>query len=172
MLGLNHKKTIPKKIENVKFDKTDIKILSILNNDPWNNYVNIAEKVGLTANAVNSRVRNLERKGVIIGYTISLDWKKLGWELYGLQLKIIKFGSETKNKLVSYFKENKKILFYYIYFGGIWDYDIGVIVKNSEELRECINEFRNIFSDFVKISDVSIILREVTGYKLPKGVFE
>jgi hypothetical protein len=45
-------------------------------------------------------------------------------------------------------------------------------VKNSEELREYINEFRNVFSDFVKISDVSAILREVTGYKLPRGVFE
>ena len=172
MLELNYKRQIPKKTENIKLDKTDIKILSILNDDARSNYVKIAQNVGLTPNAINNRVRSLERKGIIIGYTISPDWKKLGWELYGLQLKIIKFANEVNGKLISYFKENKKIIFYYAYFGGTWDYDIGIIVKNSEELREYVNEFRNIFSDFVKISDVSAILSEVTGYKLPKGVFE
>ncbi len=172
MLGLKASKRIPKKTENVKFDKIDIKTLSILNENAWSNYVRIAEKIGLTPNAVNNRIRNLERKGIIIGYTISLDWKKLGWELYGLQLKIIKFENDINNKLISHFKENKRVIFYYKYLGGVWDYDIGIIVKDSEELREYINEFRTSFSDFIKISDASAILKEVSGYKLPKGVFE
>lgn len=172
MLGLKTSKRIPKRVENVKFDRIDVKILSILNENTWINYVKIAEKVGLTPNAVNNRIKNLERKGVIMGYTISLDWKKLGWELYGLQLKIIKFENNINNKLISHFKENNKVIFYYKYLGGVWDYDIGIVVKDSEELREYINEFRASFSDFIKISDTSAILKEVTGYKLPKGVFE
>lgn len=172
MFGLKASKEVSKKIENIKFDEIDIKILSILNENAWINYVKIAERVGLTPNAVNNRVRNLERRGIIIGYTISLDWKKLGWELYGLQLKIIKFENEINNKLISYFKENNRVIFYYKYLGGTWDYDIGIIVKDTEELREYINEFRAYFSDFIKISDASAILKEVTGYKLPKMVFE
>ena len=172
ILELNYKERVIKKTENVRLDKTDIGILSILNEDAWRNYVKIAEKIGLTANSINNRIKNLEKKGIIFSYTLSLDWKKLSWELYGLQLKAIKFGNEINKKLVSHFKNNKRTLFYYKYSGGVWDYDIGVIVKNSEELREYINEFRNIFSDAVKISDVSAILREITGYKLPRGVFE
>ena len=172
MLGLKASKRVFKKIENIKLDEIDIKILSILNENAWINYVKIAEKVGLTPNAVNNRIKNLERKGIIIGYTISLDWKKIGWELYGLQLKIIKFENEINNKLISYFKENTRVIFYYKYLGGTWDYDIGIIVKDSEELRDYINEFRASFSDFIKISDASAILKEVTGYKLPKRVFE
>ena len=172
MIGLKPNKLTSKKTENVKFDKIDIKILSTLNENAWNNYVKIAEKIGLTPNAINNRIKNLERKGVITGYTISLDWKKLGWELYGLQLKIIRFENDINNKLITHFKENSKVVFYYKYLGGVWDYDIGIIVKDSEELREYINGFRASFSDFVKISDASTILKEVTGYKLPKGVFE
>src|SRR3989344_6020050 len=76
MLDLKTSKRTSKKTENVKFDKTDIKILSTLNENAWNNYVKIAEKIGLTPNAINNRIKNLERRGVIIGYTISLDWKK------------------------------------------------------------------------------------------------
>ncbi len=172
MLGLKSNRQTPKKTENVKFDKIDIRILSILNESAWSNYVKIAEKIRLTPNAINSRIRNLERKGIIIKYTISLDWKKLGWELYSLQLKIIKFKNDINNKLISYFKQHNRVLFYYKYLGGGWDYDIGIIVKDSEELREYINEFRAYFSDFVKISDASAILREVTGYKMPSGVFD
>ena len=172
MLDLKPSKRTSKKTENVKFDKTDIKILSTLNENTWNNYVKIAEKNGLTPNAINKRIKNLERRGVIIGYTISLDWKKFGLELYGLQLKIIGFENDINNKLISHFKENSKVIFYYKYLGGVWDYDIGIIVKDSEELREYINEFRASFCDFVKISDASAILKEVTGYKLPRGVFE
>ena len=172
MLELNTERSPHKKAERLKTDKMDVKILSILNDNAWSNYVEIAKKVGLTANAINNRVKSLEKKDIILGYTLSLDWKKLGWELYGLQIKIIKFDNEVNEKLVSYFRKNKRVIFYYKYSGGVWDYDLGVIVQNSEELREYINEFRTSFSEFIKISDISIILREVTGYKLPKGVFE
>ena len=56
--------------------------------------------------------------------------------------------------------------------GGSWDYDLGVIVKNSNELREFIHEFRKKFSYKVKVSDVFIVLEETSGYKLPEGVFK
>ena len=75
-------------------------------------------------------------------------------------------------KLISYLDNNQKVIICYKYFGGAWDYDIGVIVRNSGELREFIKNFREIFSDFVKISDVAIILSEEASYKLPRGVFE
>ena len=61
-------------------------------------------------------------------------------------------------------------MFYYKYIGA-WDYDIGVIVKDSNELRNFINELRTAFSEEIKINDVFLILEEVTGYKLPEGIF-
>ena len=172
MLNLKVRKQDEKKFGVVKIDKIDSKIISMLNEDAWSSYVKIAGKVGLTANAVNKRVENMENKGIIVGYTASLDWKKLGFELYGLQLKIIKFDNEQLAKLISYLSDNNNIMAYYKYFGGAWDYDIGVIVRNSEELRKFIKNFRETFSDFIKISDVSIILSEETSYKLPQGVFD
>ncbi|MBS3155905.1 hypothetical protein J4413_01575 [Candidatus Woesearchaeota archaeon] len=70
-----------------------------------------------------------------------------------------------------FFKNHKSILFYYKYIGA-WDYDIGIIVKNSNELRIFINELRKNFSEGIKINDVYLILEEVTGYKLPEGAFK
>ena len=157
--------------ENIKLDKIDMEILSFLNTDARISFVDISEKVKLTANAVNLRIKNLENAGVIDKYTISIDWKKLGYEWYGLQLKFIKMNEGIEKKLADHFKEHKRIIFYYKYLTGLWDYDMGVILRNSEELREFINEFRAKFSDSIKISDVFITLEETSGYKLPKGVF-
>ena len=172
VLGLKFKERKLEKTRDFKLDKIDFKLLSMLNESAWASYVQMASKVKLTPNAVNKRINDLENSGVISNYTISLNWKKLDWEWYGLQLKVTKLSKDIHNKLIKYFRENPKVLAYNKYFGGVWDYDAGIIARNSEELREFINDFRKVFSDFVKISDVFINLDETTVYKLPKGVFD
>ena len=99
---------------------------------------------------------------IINSYNITLDFKELGYEWYGIQLKLAKFNDLSEKKLKSFFKNHKKILFYYKYIGA-WDYDIGVIVKNSNELRDFINEFRKTFSGIAKISYVFLVLEETSG---------
>lgn len=156
----------------IKLDDKDMQILSLLNRDSRINLVEISRQVGLTPNGISNRIKNLEKQGIILNYSISLEWKELGYEWYGIQLKLIKFGEDVDKKLLDFFVKHKKIAFYYKYLGGVWDYDVGLIAKNSIELRDFINEFRKQFSDVAKISDVFLTLDEATGYKLPKGVFE
>ena len=171
-LGIKNNQNIRyEKYKKVKLDETDFKILSLLNTNSRISLVDLSEKVRLTPNGVANRIKNLEKNNVIMNYTISLEWKELGYEWYGLQLKLIKFGKEIDKKITDYFLNHKKVEFYYRYFGGTWDYDFGLIVKNSIELREFINEFRKNFSDIAKISDVFIVLDEASGYKLPNDVF-
>ncbi len=160
------------KIKDVNIDNIDLRILSLLNKNSRASLVEISEKVGLTPNGVNNRIKNLEKRGFILGYTVSLDWKRLNYEWYGIQLKLIKFGEDVDKNLIDYFNQHKSIVFYYKYLGSSWDYDIGIIVKNSIELRDFINELRKKFSDTTKISDVFLVLEETSGYKLPKGIFE
>lgn len=171
MLELNFKQGKNEKKKLAKLNNADFKLLEILNESAWASYVDMAAKIGLTPNAVNKRVKNMENCGVISNYTISLNWKKTGWEWFGLQLKVTKFSSDIHEKLLNYFRQSKRVLAVNRYFGGVWDYDIGIIAQNSGQLRDFINEFRRDFSDFVKISDVFINLEETTVYKLPRGVF-
>lgn len=171
-LGIKGKKSMNYEgYKKIKIDEIDLKILSLLNKDSRISLVDISEKVKLTPNGVANRIKNLEKSGVISSYTISLEWKELGYEWYGLQLKLIKFGKEIDKKIIDYFSNHKQVAFYYRYFGGTWDYDFGLIVRNSVELREFIDEFRKNFSDIAKISDVFIVLDEASSYKLPDKVF-
>jgi Lrp/AsnC family leucine-responsive transcriptional regulator len=166
------KNTSKKEIEKIKLDSIDLKILSLLNTNGKINYVSIAEKIKLTPNGIVKRIKRLEKSGIINSYTISIDWKKLGYEWHGIQIRQTSFTKETDQKLRTFFKDNEKIIFYYKYIGGQWDYDIGILVKNSNELRDFIHKFRKEFSTEAKISDAFIVLEETSSYKLPEGTFQ
>ena len=55
---------------------------------------------------------------------------------------------------------------------GNYDFDVGIIAKNSSELREFINELRDNFYEEIKIYDTFLVLDEVSSQKLPLIVFE
>ena len=164
--------SIKKGKNKIKLDKTDYKILSLLNQDSRKTLVNISTKTDLTPNGVNNRIKRLKENNIIAGYTISIDWKKLDYEWFAIQIKLNKHEEEIEKEIKKFFRNHKRVVFYYKYLGGSWDFDIGVLAQKSNELREFINEYRKKFSEVSKISDVFLTLEEATGYKMPSGVFE
>jgi Lrp/AsnC family leucine-responsive transcriptional regulator len=61
-----------------QLDDTDRKILDLLQRDARMTNAALATEVGLTAPSVFERVRKLEQRGVIRGYTIDVDPAALG----------------------------------------------------------------------------------------------
>lgn len=159
-----------KKIPNNRLDPIDYKIMSFLNKNSRINYAELSEKIGLTANGIKNRIKYLEHMKIVRKYSITLDFKKFDYEWYGIQLKLTRFDPEMRTKVQEFFRNHTKVIFYYKYIGP-WDYDVGIIAKNSTELREFINELRTKFPEELKLTDVFITLEEIKGYQLPEGVF-
>jgi Lrp/AsnC family leucine-responsive transcriptional regulator len=63
------------------FDSIDHKILTILRRDARATNAEIARRVGMAPSAVLERVRKLEKKGLIQGYTTRLDPHAMGYGL-------------------------------------------------------------------------------------------
>lgn len=61
-----------------KLDRTDRKVLSVLQEDGRIAIVDLAERVGLSPTATTERVKRLTRDGYILGYGARLDPDKLG----------------------------------------------------------------------------------------------
>lgn len=153
----------------IKIDKIDLKILKILSENSREEYSEISKKLNMTANAIKYRIKNLEESGIISYYTISVDIKKLGYAWYNMQIKLIAGEKEIEDFL----RKDKKTIYHYHYVGNEnWDIDIGIIVKNSEELREFIIKFKEKFPEFVKIHDVYIVLDTLKENVAPEGVFK
>lgn len=156
----------------VKMDNIDKTILKQLNNNSRTTYVELANVLNITPNAIKQRVRNLEESGIIKGYSISINHKTLGFEWHGIQIRITKPGLEIEKRLNEYLQKSKKVIFYYQYSkSGICDFDIGIAVKKSEELREFINELRTHFYDELKINNIFLVLEEVSSHRLASNIF-
>lgn len=62
-------------------DETDVKILKALTFDARLSSRQIAKQCGISVGTVLSRLKRMEKEGVIKGYSALLDHEKLGYEL-------------------------------------------------------------------------------------------
>ena len=71
-----------KKINHLsEIDKVDLQILNILQEDCHLSFRKLADKMGTSGVMAASRIKNLEDKGILKGYTVILDPVKLGFDL-------------------------------------------------------------------------------------------
>ena len=65
----------------MRLDETDVKILRALTFDARLSSRQIAKQCGVSIGTVLSRIKKMEKKGIIKGYSALLDHEKLGYEL-------------------------------------------------------------------------------------------
>jgi Lrp/AsnC family transcriptional regulator, leucine-responsive regulatory protein len=170
LFGLKEKREIKHDNSKIELDLVDKKILSLLSTNSRTDYVELSSKLNLAANTVKYRIKRLESTGVIQGYTVLIDATKLGYEYYNLQIKL---NPEAKDEeLKNFLRSNPRVFYYYKYLGNEhWDLDIGILAKNSKDLRDIIMEFRNKFGTWIKIHDIYTNLEIMKANIAPKGIF-
>ena len=62
-------------------DQTDVQILRALLSDARLSYRRVAERCGISAATAMTRIKKLEKMGVIEGYTLRIDHEKLGYDI-------------------------------------------------------------------------------------------
>ena len=72
------RKKFNKKLE---IDNVDLQILNILQEDCYLSFRKLADKIGFSSIVASSRIKNLEDKGILKGYTAIIDPAKLGFDL-------------------------------------------------------------------------------------------
>ena len=171
ILGLKKRIEFNTEYKNIKLDKTDLKILELMSNNSRIEYKDLSKKLNLSANAIKYRIKSLEKYGIIKGYSITIDVKKLGYELHNIQIKLT--NQDKINSLKEFLRNNLNVIYFYNYLGNEnWDMDIGVVVKNSLDLRDFINKLRERFGDIIKIHDIYTIVELSKGNITPKGIFK
>lgn len=62
-------------------EDVDSQIIRLLAADGRTSYTELARRTGLSVSAVHQRVRRLEERGVITGYTVVVDYEQIGLPL-------------------------------------------------------------------------------------------
>ncbi len=139
-----------------KIDELDIQILSLLQEDSRLSFNRIASKLGISVGTAYNRVKSLENRGILKGYTIILDPVKLGYSLTA----IILIQAEGKY-LVDVEKEVAKIKNVISVYDITGDFDIAVVARFKD--RFGLNHFiKNLLSNpYVKRTVTNVVLNVV-----------
>ncbi len=117
-------------------DKTDKKLLTLLQKDCKTTNKELSLKLGLSVTAVYERIKKLEREKVISKYVALLDKTKIDKSF--VIFCHIKLIQHSKEFLTTFEKEVVKLdeVSECYHVSGDYDYILKIFVKNMEEYRE------------------------------------
>lgn len=119
-------------------DEIDIKILKELIKDARISLKEIAEKCGVSSNAIFKRIKQLEDEKVIMGYSLMMSAKAFGLQNFAVIWLTIDLTREIE--AMQYLKKNKK----FNIFRCIGSYDIIAyyMSNNMQELEDTIYDLK------------------------------
>ena len=151
-------------VDNIELDQIDKEIIKLLLSDSRRNLYEIGEKVGLSSDAVNYRLKNLKKIGVIDRFIPSLDLKKVGYTVYTVAMDINFFDDKKLLTFKSLLETNKNVL-WAVKSIGAFNILMYLAVKDSSDLHKTINQIRNLF--FMNLNSYEILV----SYKTHKYTY-
>jgi len=161
----------PKRIKKIKtkpyeIDRTDYLILKKLEKNSRLSLIEMAEQLDLTVDIVRYRIRCMEEDKIIRGYTIELDFDKIGYSFYLLSLYFTNLTYENEKRLKWFFDANKNVRF--AYKAALrQEVILEVLTKDVSEFQEVINSIRNKFHDIIENYDYLTLIEDYKDIIVP-----
>ncbi|MBU2561503.1 MAG: Lrp/AsnC family transcriptional regulator [Nanoarchaeota archaeon] len=134
--------------ESAKLDAKNIEILDLLAKDARLSAVDVAKKVGLSADAVIQRIKQLEKQGVIEHYMIWPDVNKLTGIFYKVLVSLHDLNRQKEKQLISYCLQQPNIVYAVSTFGP-WQLELDIEVESIEQFRSIMRDFLSQFAGIV-----------------------
>jgi len=112
--------------------------------------VDIAKKLGISSDTVRNRIKKLEQRKIIVGYKIGLDLEKLGFVSFRVDLQLR--STKRNRELFEFCRMHPNIYQINNTIGGA-DFEIEVIVRDTNHLFEVIDELKTRFTDVINDAD-------------------
>tara|TARA_Y100000310_G_scaffold310650_1_gene356106 strand:+ start:2499 stop:3482 length:984 start_codon:yes stop_codon:yes gene_type:complete len=136
-------------ITKIKLDKTDRKILAELDKNCRIPTTKLAKIVMKSRQAVEYRINQMVKKGIITSFNAAFNPHKMGYKIYKIYLKLRNIPEENQ-RLFTYLKSSG-IVYWMGECSGTWDLIFGVFAKSDYEFfdlkNELISEFNKIIVD-------------------------
>lgn len=169
---LNKKEHSPIKfwIQDIKenlFDEKDLAILRILANNSRAHILDISKKVNINVKTAISRIKKLEKHGIISDYRISINLEKIGYKFFKCFISLKKADKKEIQEFMDYCSSNKNII-HLVECVGDWDLEPEFEVESNQEFYRILSEIREKFSSMIKNIETIDILKEYSYVCLPK----
>jgi DNA-binding Lrp family transcriptional regulator len=147
-----------------KLDNMDHKILEkIVNNSIISNY-ELSKQIETTPLTIRSKIKKLEKSGIIIQYRIGVNLNKLGLELYKAIISLEKYDDKIETEILKYVSNIPNISYY---IKNIQRLELEFIVENFQQYYDIIENIKKKFPYIIKSVDVLLMLTDewTPGFK-------
>jgi DNA-binding Lrp family transcriptional regulator len=144
--GSSFQKEFESKIKDnslVKLDETDYKLLKIILLDSRLTIIDLSEKSGLSYQTVNSKIKELITKDVILTFTIYFSLAAIDYQMFPVLFQLRNFDEK---RFFTYIKQHPNILWAYKLLGE-WNYQLNIFAKNNTHLHDILNDLRTEFGE-------------------------
>jgi len=145
--------------EKINLDKIDLEILKILAPDSRISVLEISNKLKITPKTVTSRIKQLEKNRIIIGYRTMFDLEKLGYQYFKVHFNLHNVTEEKENNFRAFIKQHPNIIYDNEVLGGD-DIEVEIQVKSLTDLRLIIEEIKTKFSNIIKNYKYALFYKE------------
>lgn len=156
-------------IEDNALDDTDRKVLAALMHNARAKSVDLANMAGVTVDVLRSRMKRLERKGVIGWYSAAIDHTKLGMEFYKAFLYFDRLGRKEEAKLLEFCKSQPNIV-HFVRLIGPWEIELEMMVENYAAYNKIMHELRALFPSELRNIE-SAVMSEDYVFPARKTIF-
>lgn len=140
-------------------DELDKKIIKRLAENSRTPIIDLAINLDQSSNTIINRIKNLEKKGVIQNYPISLDLKKIGMEFCKAFVYLQNRVKEKYQRLVNYCLKHPNVTAISCTIGA-WEMEIEMEVHNLDEFYRIMNDLKTKFSDVIRNYEAVTITKE------------
>ena len=148
-----------KKSIRMNLDEIDKKILKSISQNARKNIVSIAKEINSTIDVVKYRLKKLKEKHIISGFTIQLDFEKIGYEYYSIFFYTHNLNEKAENQVLKFAEVHSNILFV-VRAVGNYDLQMEFGVRNYMELEKNLKEFRRDFSSYIRDFEILRVIKE------------
>lgn len=142
-----------------RIDETDLEILKVIANNARMTVIDIAKKINSTPRIVQYRLKELEKKKIILAFRVHLEPRAMDRIFCKA---IIYLANVTESRL-------KSFIGYASYLPGAiwpqkvmgsWDFEIDFELENYDQFQGIILELKEKFPDIIRSHDFCIVSKE------------
>jgi len=130
----------------VELDGLDKKILDLLVANSRIPTLEIAQKLNSTVNTINSRTKRLIKTGIIMRYSLDIDWPKIGYQLY--KADVMLKDPKKIHQVIDYVETNP-YLFCRMASLGYVDLELIFLLNNANQLHQIMEDLSSKFPDTI-----------------------
>lgn len=139
--------------------KTDRKIIFLINQNARLNSSEIGNRLRLNYKTVQSRIKAMQKSGVIQAFRTWMDYKKIGITTHKVMFRLRKFSKSEERKALQFCKQHPNVV-YFVTCVWPWDVEIEVESENEETFLNVLRSFRELMGDLITDYDTLTVTKE------------